>query len=69
MVSGLVNSATKKKVKPTRFPCPWGFSKQEYWSGLPFPPSEDLPDPGIELESSALAGVTPEPQDVNEPGF
>ena len=25
------------------------FSRQEYWSGLPFPPSGDLPDPGIEL--------------------
>ena len=24
-----------------------GFSRQEYWSGLPCPPSEDLPDPGI----------------------
>ena len=23
------------------------FSKQEYWSGLPFPPPGDLPDPGI----------------------
>ena len=28
-----------------------GFSKQEYWSGLPFPPPGDLPDPGIEPES------------------
>ena len=25
-----------------------GFPKQEYWSGLPFPFPEDLPDPGIE---------------------
>ena len=25
-----------------------GFSRQEYWSGLPFPPPEDLPDPGSE---------------------
>ena len=25
-----------------------GFSKQEYWSGLPCPPPGDLPDPGIE---------------------
>ena len=33
-----------------------GFSWQEYWSGLPFPPSEDLPHPGIEPESPALAG-------------
>ena len=36
-----------------------GFSKQEYWSGLPFPSPKDLPDPGIEpvsLASPALAG-------------
>ena len=25
-----------------------GLSRQEYWSGLPFPPPGDLPDPGIE---------------------
>ena len=34
-------------------------SRQEYWSGLPFPAPEALPDPGIEptsLVSSALAG-------------
>ena len=30
------------------------FSRQEYWSGLPFPSPEDLPDPGIEPTSSAL---------------
>ena len=36
-----------------------GLSKQEYWTGLPFPPPGDLPDPGIEresLRSPALAG-------------
>ena len=36
-----------------------GFSRQGYWSGLPFPPPEDLPNPGIEptsLMSPALAG-------------
>ena len=31
-----------------------GFSKQEYWSGLPFPSPEDLPDPGIESGSPTL---------------
>ena len=31
-----------------------GFSKQEYWSGLPFPSPGDLPDPGIEPGSPAL---------------
>ena len=30
------------------------FSRQEYWSGLPFPLPGDLPDPGIESGSSAL---------------
>ena len=31
-----------------------GFSKQEYWNGLPFPSPGDLPDPGIELGSPAF---------------
>ena len=31
-----------------------GFSRQEYWTGLPFPSPGDLPNPGIELESPAL---------------
>ena len=37
-----------------------GFSRQEYWSGLPFPSPGDLPDPGIEprsLTSPAQTGV------------
>ena len=29
-------------------PLSMGFFRQEYWSGLPFPPSGDLPDPGVE---------------------
>ena len=33
-----------------------GFSRQEYWSGLPCPPPEDLPDLGIKPESPALTG-------------
>ena len=32
-----------------------GFSRQEYWSGLPFPSPEDLPNPGTEPTSPALA--------------
>ena len=31
-----------------------GFSRQEYWSGLPFPPPGDLSDPGIEPGSPEL---------------
>ena len=58
----------KKKVKLLSrvqlFETPWtvahqappsmGFSRQEYWSGLPFPSPGDLPDPGFELVSSML---------------
>ena len=46
-------------LQPTRFLYPWGFSRQEYWSGLQFPSPGDLPNPGIEpqsLTSPALAG-------------
>ena len=35
-------------------PLSMGFSKQEYWSGLPFPSPGDLPDPGIKPGSLAL---------------
>ena len=40
-------------------PLSMGFSRQECWSGLPFPPPGDLPNPGMELKSlmsPALAG-------------
>ena len=57
----------RKKVKSLSrvglFATPWtvayqvplsmGFSRQEYWSGLPFPSPGDLPDPEIEPESLA----------------
>ena len=33
-----------------------GFSRQEYWHGVPFPPPWDRPNPGIELTSPALPG-------------
>ena len=35
-------------------PLSMGFSTQEYWSGLPFPSPEDLPNPGIKPGSPAL---------------
>ena len=58
---------------PTLFATPWtvayqappsmGFSRQEYWSGLPFPSPGDLPDPGIEAGSLAFKAdaLTSEP--------
>ena len=35
-------------------PLSMGFSRQEYWSGVPFSPPGDLSDPGIELRSPTL---------------
>ena len=35
-----------------------GFSRQEYWSGLPFPSPGDLPDPGIKPRSPTLEADT-----------
>ena len=52
-----------------------GFSRQEYWSGLPFPSPGDLPDPGIEprspaLQADALTSEPPgKPSVLNFPGF
>ena len=37
-------------------PLPMQFSRQEYWSELPFTPPKDLPDPGAEPVPPALAG-------------
>ena len=45
--------ATPRTVA-SQAPPPMGFSKQEYWRGLPFPSPGDLPDPGIEPGSPAL---------------
>ena len=39
-------------------PLSMAFSRQEYWSGLPFPPPGDLPDPGTEPRSPALQADT-----------
>ena len=38
-------------------PLSTGFSRQEYWSGLPFPPPGDDPDPGAESMSPAPAAL------------
>ena len=45
------------------------FSRQEYWSGLPFPPPEDLPNPGIEPKSPELqaGSLTSEPPGMGFP--
>ena len=48
------NSLQPHGLQPARLFGPWGFSRQEYWSGLPCPPLGDLPNGGIEPTSLLL---------------
>ena len=52
VTSVMCDSATLRTVAHEA-PLSMGFSKQEYWSGLPCPPPGDLSDPGIEPTSPA----------------
>ena len=63
---GLVTNSCLTLVTPQtvarQAPLPMGFSRQGYWSGLPFPAPGDLPDPGFKPRSPALTGFfTTEP--------
>ena len=51
----LQSCPTLQPYGPCRAPLSMGFSRQEYWSGLPFPSPGDLPDPGIKSVSSSAA--------------
>ena len=57
---GLVTKSCLTLVAPWTVACqaplPMGSSRQEYWSWLPFPSPQDLPDPVIEPFSPMLAG-------------
>ena len=59
-MSGSSHSVVSDSVIPSAVtheaPLSMGFSRQEYWSGLPFPSPGDLPDPGTEPGSPALKG-------------
>ena len=46
------------RIVAHQVPLSVGLSRQKYWSGLPFPPTGDLPDPGIEPASSAALALT-----------
>ena len=50
-------------------PLSMGFSRQEYWSGLPFPSPGDLPDPGIEPMSPALQADAKTSEPPGEPAI
>ena len=48
------DSLQPSELQPTRLLCPWGISRQEYWSELLCPPPGDLPNPRIEPRSPIL---------------
>ena len=52
--SVMSNSFASSWTIANQAPLSMGFSRQEYWSGLPFPTPGDLPNPGIEPRSPAL---------------
>ena len=49
--SVISNYLQPRGLQFARLLCPWGFSRKEYWSGLPCPPPGDPPNPGIEARS------------------
>ena len=56
---GLIQLSATPWTTAPQAPLSMGFSKQEYWSGLPFPTPSNLPNPGMEpvsLKSPVLAG-------------
>ena len=55
-VHSVSNTATPWTVAH-QVPLSLGFFRQEYWSGLLFPPPGDLPDPGIEPASPAFPAL------------
>ena len=50
----VMSDAATQWTVVSQVPLSIGFSKQEYWSGLPFPSLGNLPNPGIEPRSPAL---------------
>ena len=62
-VASVVSNSANYGTAAHQAPLSMGFSRQEYWSGLPFPSPGDLPDPGIEPGSPALEAdsLTSEP--------
>ena len=61
-ISGLVTKSCLTLVTPWtvafQATLSMGIPRQEHWSGLPFPPPGDLPDPGIEPVSPELQAVS-----------
>ena len=57
VTSVVSNSDATPWIVAHQAPLCMGFSRQEYWSGLPYPPPGDLPDPGMEPEPPAAPAL------------
>ena len=72
-LSVLSHSVVSDSLRPPRTvahqaPLSMGFSRPEYWSGLPFPTPGDLPDPGIEPTSPVSPALTGRFFTIGSPG-
>ena len=67
-LSVVSDSATPRTVV-REAPLSMEFSRKEYWSGLPFPSPEDLPDPGIKRMSPALQADSLPSEPPGKPTF
>ena len=69
-LSVVTDSLWPHGLQPARLLFPQGFSRQEYWSGLPCPPPGDLPNPGTEPRSPAwqVDSLPSEPPGIGYPG-
>ena len=65
--SEMSDSLQSHGLQPTRLLCLQGLSRQEYWSGLPYPPPGDLPNPRIEPRSPTLQADSLQSEPPGEP--
>ena len=63
------DSSQPHGLQPAQLLCRWGFSRQEYWSGLPCVSPADLPDPGMEPRSPALQAESLQSKPPGKPIF
>ena len=61
VLSCSTNSWRPHGLQPASLLRPWGFSRQENWSGWPCPPLGNLPNPGVKLRSPTLQADSSEP--------
>ena len=67
-VTSVVSDSATPWTVAHQAPLSMGFSRQEHWTGLPWPPPENLPDPGIEPKSPASPALQVDSLPTEPPG-